>query len=77
MCALSLILNAIITPSVPAVPKRGLTVSQNGDLIAYLIVPLEALTRKWKEDGKNGPPWPPDEAMLVDGVTTSEMAGEG
>ena len=39
----------------------GLAESQDGELIEYLIVPTDALTRYRKNEGKNEPPSGPDE----------------
>jgi hypothetical protein len=37
-----------------------------------LTVPIDALTRYSISDGENGPPWGPEKAMLVDGVTIND-----
>ena len=56
-------------PSVSVEPKLELGVSQDGVLIEYLTVPVDALMRYSMSDGENGPPCGPEKAMLVDGVT--------
>jgi hypothetical protein len=35
-------------------------------------VPVDALIRYSTSDGENGPPWGPEKAMLVDGVTIND-----
>jgi hypothetical protein len=59
----------IVTPFVSVIPKVELAVSQDGDLIEYLTVPVDALTRYLVSDGENGPPLGPEKTMLVGGVT--------
>ena len=38
-------------------------------------MPVDALTRYWKEDGENGPPSGPETAIPVRGVTINEGRG--
>ena len=59
----------IVTPLVSVTPKVELAVSQDGVLIEYLTVPVDALTRYLISDGENGPPCGPEKTMLVGGVT--------
>jgi hypothetical protein len=49
-----------------------LAVSQDGVLIEYLTVPVDALTRYSIRDGENGPPGGPEKARLLDGVTIND-----
>ena len=67
--ALAFTVSVIVTPFVSVTPKVELAVSQDGDLIEYLTVPVDALTRYLISDGENGPPFGPEKTMLVGGVT--------
>src|SRR5437667_4513232 len=72
--ALASTVSLIVTPLVSVTPKVGLAVSQDGVLIEYLTVPVEALTRYSIVEGENGPPCGPETAMLVEGVTIKDGA---
>jgi hypothetical protein len=61
-----------MTPLVSVVPVLELIVSQDGVLIEYLTEPVEALTRYSICEGEKGPPWGPEKAMLVEGITISD-----
>jgi hypothetical protein len=74
--ALSFTVSVIGTPLVSVTPKVELAVSQDGVLIEYLTVPVEALSRYSICEGENGPPWGPEKAMLVDGVTIKDAPAE-
>ena len=54
--ALAFTVSVIVTPFVSVTPKVELAVSQDGVLIEYLTVPVDALTRYSTSDGENGPP---------------------
>jgi hypothetical protein len=73
--ALAFTVSVIVTPLVSVTPKAELAVSQDGVLIEYRTLPLEALTRYSTDRGENGPPWGPEKAMLVEGVTTNDGGG--
>jgi hypothetical protein len=70
--ALAFTVSVIVTPLVSATPRVELAMSQEGVLIEYRTLPLEALTRYSTDRGENGPPWGPEEAMLVEGVTIND-----
>jgi hypothetical protein len=70
--ALAFTVSVTVAPLVSATPKAELGVSHDGVLIEYLTVPVEALTRYSTDCGENGPPWGPEKAMLVEGVTTND-----
>jgi hypothetical protein len=70
--ALAFTVSVIVTPLASVTPKLELAVSQDGVLIEYLTLPLEALTPYSTDRGENGPPWGPEEAMLVEGVTIND-----
>jgi hypothetical protein len=72
--ALAFTVSVIVMPVVSAVPAVELTVSQDGVLIEYLTVPVDALTRYSISDGENGPPGGPEKAALVDGLTINDGA---
>src|SRR5262245_60988097 len=67
--ALACTVSVIVTPLVSVTPKAELAVSQDGVLIEYLTVPVEALTRYSMNGGENGPLCDPEKAMLLEGVT--------
>jgi hypothetical protein len=70
--ALAFRVSVIVTPLVSATPRLELAVSQDGVLIEYRTLPLEALRRYSTDCGENGPPWGPEKAMLIEGVTTND-----
>jgi hypothetical protein len=69
---LAFTVSVIVTPLVSVTPKVGLAVSQDGVLIEYLTVPVEALTRYSMTEGEKGPPSGPENAMLVEGITIND-----
>jgi hypothetical protein len=70
--ALALTVSVIVTPLVSVTPRVELAVSQDGVLIKYRTLPLEALRRYSTDRGENGPPWGPENAMLAEDVTTND-----
>jgi hypothetical protein len=62
----------IVTPLVSVVPALELAVSQDVVLIEYLTIPVEALTRYSIREGEKGPPWGPENVMLVEDVTIND-----
>src|SRR5262249_24195417 len=72
--ALAFTVSVTVTPAVSVTPRVELAVSQDGVLIEYRTLPLEALTRYSTDRGEDGPPWGPEKAMLVEGVTTNDGA---
>ena len=70
--ALAFTVSVIVTPLVSVTPKVELAVSQDGVLIEYLTVPVEALTRHSISEGENGPPSGPEKVMLVESVTIKD-----
>jgi hypothetical protein len=72
--ALAFTVSVIVTPLVSVTPRLELALSQDGVLTEYRTLPLEALTRYSTDRGENGPPWGPEKAMAVEGVTIKDGA---